>query len=258
MTADTTLAPPAAAPALEDCAVIELRDYLLHPGQRDALIALFEREFVETQEAEGMRVMGTFTDLDRPDRFVWLRGFASMATRLRGLEAFYTGATWAAHRAAANATMIDVSDVHLLRWARPTWALVTPANARPRSGSGARPPATLYQLDLCTLRAPVDAAWRRSFEREVLPLLVECGAAPCAVLETEAAPNDYPRLPVRSAETVFAWLSRHADADAAARAGERLARSEAWSEVVLPRLLAASAAPMQQLRLRPTARSLLR
>ena len=108
------------------------------------------------------------------------------------------------------------------------------------------------------LRAPVDAAWQRGFERELLALLVGCGATPCAVLETEPAENDYPRLPVRSGENVFAWLSRHANAEAATRAGERLARSERWSEVVLPRLLAASAAPMQQLRLRPTSRSLLR
>jgi len=181
-----------------------------------------------------------------------------MATRRRGLESFYAGAAWATHRDAANATMVHASDVRLLRYARPTWSLVTPANERPRAGGGARPPATVYRLDLCTLRAPVDAAWRRAFEREVLPLLVEHGAPPCAVLETEPAANDYPRLPVRSGESVFAWLSRHADADAAARADERLARSQPWNEVVLPRLLAASAAPMQEWRLRPTARSLLR
>ena len=258
MNTDTLLAAPARAPALEDCAVVELRDYLLHPGRRDALIELFDREFVESQEAEGMRVIGSFTDLDRPDRFVWLRGFADMASRRLGLESFYSGPVWAAHRDAANATMIDASDVRLLRPARATWSLVTPANDRPRPGSGVRAPHTVYRIDLCTLRAPVDAAWRRAFEREVLPLLVEHGAPPCAVLETEAATNDYPRLPVRNGENVFAWLSRHADADAADRAEELLARSARWSEVVLPRLLAASAAPMQEWRLRPTARSLLR
>ena len=246
------------APALEDCRIVELRDYLLHPGQRDVLIELFDREFVETQEAEGMRVIGEFTDLDRPDHFVWLRGFADMAARRVGLESFYGGAVWARHRSAANATMIDASDVRLLRYARPTWALVTPAHDRPRPGSDVRPPSTLYQLDICSLRAPVDAGWRRAFERDVLPLLVECGATPCAVLETEPAENDFPRLPVRSGENVFAWLSRHADVDAATRAGERLARSTRWSELVLPRLLGTSAAPMEQLRLRPTARSLLR
>ena len=80
-----------------------------------------------------MRVIGTFTDLDRPDHFVWLRGFADMAARRAGLESFYGGAVWARHRSAANATMIDASDVRLLRYARPTWALVTPAHDRPRA-----------------------------------------------------------------------------------------------------------------------------
>lgn len=49
-----------------ECGVIELRQYTLHPGKRDALIALFDREFVETQEAEGMLIIGQFRDLDDP------------------------------------------------------------------------------------------------------------------------------------------------------------------------------------------------
>ena len=55
--------------------VVELRQYTLKSGQRDTLIALFEREFVESQEAVGIELIGTFRDLDDPDRFVWLRGF---------------------------------------------------------------------------------------------------------------------------------------------------------------------------------------
>ena len=50
--------------------VIELRQYTLRPGQRDSLIALFDREFIETQEAVGMQVLGQFRDLDDADRFV--------------------------------------------------------------------------------------------------------------------------------------------------------------------------------------------
>src|ERR1035438_9159076 len=95
--------------------VIELRQYTLHPRQRDVLIDLFDSEFVETQESVGMRVIGQFRDLDDPDRFVWLRGFADMASRALGLEAFYGGPVWAAHRAAANTTMNDSDNVLLLR-----------------------------------------------------------------------------------------------------------------------------------------------
>ena len=71
-----------------ECAIVELRQYTLHPGQRDTLIELFEREFIETQEAAGMRVLGQFRDLDDGLRFVWLRGFDSMESRRASLEAF--------------------------------------------------------------------------------------------------------------------------------------------------------------------------
>src|SRR3546814_4941010 len=66
--------------------VVELRQYTLHPGQRDVLIELFEREFIESQEATGIRVIGQFRDLDDPDRFVWLRGFADLPARARALD----------------------------------------------------------------------------------------------------------------------------------------------------------------------------
>ena len=56
-----------------------LRQYTRHPGRRDDLVALFEREFAETEEAEGIRLIGQFLNLDDPDRFVWFRGFPDMA-----------------------------------------------------------------------------------------------------------------------------------------------------------------------------------
>ena len=80
--------------------MIELRQYTLHPGKRDELIALFEREFIESQEAVGMKVVGTFRDLDRSDRFVWIR--ADMPSRAEGLTAFYGGPVWPRHRDAAK------------------------------------------------------------------------------------------------------------------------------------------------------------
>ena len=92
-------------PTTDPHAIVELRQYTLHPQQREVLINLFDREFVETQEAQGMRVLGQFRDLDRPDQFVWLRGFADMPARHRALEGFYGGPVWAAHRHAATPPM---------------------------------------------------------------------------------------------------------------------------------------------------------
>src|SRR6267142_1534331 len=99
--------------------IVELRQYTLHPGKRHLLIDLFDREFVEPQEALGMRVIGQFRDLDNRNRFVWLRGFSDMSSRARALEDFYGGPVWKAHREAANATMVDSDNVLLLRPAHP-------------------------------------------------------------------------------------------------------------------------------------------
>src|SRR5262245_19438300 len=93
------------------CPVVELRQYTLKPQQRDVLIGLFDRRFVESQEAVGMTVIGQFRDRRNPDRFVWLRGFPDMEARRQALEAFYDGPVWAAHKMAANDTMLDSDNV---------------------------------------------------------------------------------------------------------------------------------------------------
>jgi quinol monooxygenase YgiN len=248
-----------ATPALEDCAVIELRDYAMQPGRRDELIELFEREFIELQEAQGARVIAQFRDLDRPNRFVWLRGFADMDARRRALEGFYGHAHWQAHRAAANATIVDSDDVRLLRPARLQWTLATPQAPRPhRDSERAAPSAALFVLTVCALQVAPYAAFKRWFEREALPLLRDAGAMPIAVFESEAAMNTYPRLPVRTDEQVFAWLARVGSEAAWEQASQKLAASRAWRDGVLPRLQPAETRPLMTWRLQPTARSLLR
>ncbi len=102
------------------CPVVELRQYTLLRGERETLIALFEREFIETQEATGMTIIGQFRDINNPDRFVWLRGFSDMEARRAQLGEFYDGPVWKAHRDAANATMIDCDNVLLLHPTSPT------------------------------------------------------------------------------------------------------------------------------------------
>src|SRR5438270_8412423 len=86
------------------CPIVELRQYTLRPGMRDVLIELFDREFIETQEALEMCIIGQLRDLDNPDRFIWLRGFPDMASRARALQTFYGGPVGKADREAANAT----------------------------------------------------------------------------------------------------------------------------------------------------------
>ena len=82
---------PDAEPIQTCCPIVELRQYTLHPGKRDVLIDLFDREFVESQEALGMKVIGQFRDLDNTNRFVWLRGFRDMPSRAQALKIFTAG-----------------------------------------------------------------------------------------------------------------------------------------------------------------------
>ena len=112
-------ASPATSQSASEWPIVELRQYTLKAGQRDTLISLFESEFIESQEVAGMRIFGTFRDLDRPDRFVWLRGFDDMEARRKSLSDFYGGPVWAEHKKAANATMISSDDVLLLAPACP-------------------------------------------------------------------------------------------------------------------------------------------
>jgi hypothetical protein len=183
--------------------VIELRQYTLHPGERDTLVELFEREFMAPQEACGMQLLGQFHDLDRPDHFVWLRGFADMPARARALDAFYGGPVWRAHRDAANATMVDSDDVLLLRPVRVGSGLGRQAG--PGSGVG------VVLATLCSLAAAPDDALVRCFDDTIAPGLVAAGAELLACCVTEAAPNNFPRLPVREGEPMLVWFTRLAD-----------------------------------------------
>ena len=176
-------------------AVIELRQYTLHPGRRDELISLFEHEFIESQEACGMQLLGQFLDLDDADRFVWLRGFAGMPQRAQALGDFYGGPVWQAHRNAANATMIDSDNVLLLR----------PSVDVPLILHDGKPPGRLLAT-LCPLRGFADDGLRELVATQVLPELQVQGARLLACLETEPAPNTFPRLPVREGEPMLMWL----------------------------------------------------
>ena len=247
---------PADSSASPSFPIIELRQYTLRPGRRDELIDLFEREFVESQEGLGMKVLGTFRDLDRPDRFVWIRGFRDMPSRAEQLDAFYSGPVWRAHREAANATMLDSDNVLLLRAARAGSEL--PRAERPRPPSGAAEiPRGLVLTTLYSFSAPVGAEFIDFFDHAVEPQLRAAGATVRATYVSETSPNNFPRLPIREGEHVFAWFSTFADPADYERFLVRLDRSTEWRTIgeSLRRQLDR---PPEFLRLQPTARSELR
>ena len=235
--------------------IVELRQYDLVPGTRDTLIDIFDRQLIEGQEAEGMTIIGQFRDLDNPDSFVWLRGFADMETRRKALDGFYSGPVWLANRDAANATMLRFDNVLLLRPATADGGFALDVADRPPSGAqdsaGGLIAATIWKL---RGEAAGFAAWHRE---NLLPIVRDAGAEIVASLVTESAENTYPALPVRTDETVFVTFSRFADAAAFDRHRAALAGSTQWLAAMKTASPYVEGAP-QTLRLTPTARSLLR
>jgi quinol monooxygenase YgiN len=237
-------------------AIVELRRYRLRPGARERLIDLFDREFVETQEAVGMRVIGQFRDLDDPDAFVWLRGFRDMDARKEALAAFYGGPVWAQHRNTANDTMINSDNVLLLRPAWPGAGFSLPDKTRPEPISMAAS-SGLVIATTCHLAPRTDIAFAEFFAKQVKPALARASANVLAAFVSERSENTFPRLPVREGETVFTWFSSFADETAYAKHVEALARSAEWNRELLPEIDSRAWRSNDIMRLAPTVRSLL-
>jgi hypothetical protein len=217
--------------------IVELRQYRLRPGRRDDLVGLFEEHFVESQERDGMSVIGTFRDLDDDDRFVWIRGFPSMAERRRSLEAFYGGSVWKANGPQANETMVDSDNVLLLRPARAGLALPSPAS-RPPVGA-AEADRGVVEVGVLLLDAPAD-------DETIDLVLGGWNGRLLGCLVSEEAENDFPALPVREGEHALVWLVGYPDAASADGAQIEAAAAR------VPHVRG-----LEKLRLAPTARSLL-
>ncbi|BCH34573.1 NIPSNAP family containing protein [Mesorhizobium sp. L-8-10] len=239
--------------------VVELREYTLRPGGREKLIRLFDREFVETQEETGMNVVGQFRDPDRPDRFVWLRGFESMETRRQALADFYGGPVWAAHKDEANATMLDSDNVLLLQpaWAGAGFDLTGRARG-PREDSAPTPdegsPAVLVRVHHIRQEATEDFA--TAFRDEAAPLLARLGAPLAGIFVSNHAENTFPRLPVREGENVLATFQEFAGTDALDRHRDATGDDAGW-RAIETRLAPYRSRRPEDFRLLPTARSLL-
>ncbi len=238
------------------CPVVELRQYTLHPGKRDAFIDLFDRQFIESQESVGTRMIGQFRDLDDPNRFVWLRGFRDMPSRAQALQTFYGGPLWKTHREAANAAIVDSDNVLLLRPALPASGFALDSE-RPPIGASEIPKglliATIYYLP-----APAQAEFLEFFTKTVEPILTRTGASILACFITENSANNFPALPVREGENVFVCFMRFQDREAYERYLGELSRSQEWNGKISNELTRRLKTAPEVLKLSPTARSRLR
>jgi len=165
-----------------------------------------------------------------------------MASRPKTLDAFYTSATWQKHRTAANATMIDVDDVLLLRPLKP---LAVGKHPQDEAATG------LVEVTVYAFDASVDAETIAHFDNDI----EIAGAHAIASYVTEQSANNYPRLPIRENENVLVRFAAFASIEAYDTHRARLAATP-QGQAHAKRLRTKLKSDPQILKLTPTARSL--
>ena len=239
---------PAAASADR---VFELRQYTLHEGKRDTLISMFESNFIEPQNALGANIYGVFRDLDDPDRFVWIRGFSSMAARPKTLGDFYGGPAWQSLRNEANKTMVDSDNVLLLKPLTPNDGLVLHPPTDSKSDGVVS--AMIYYV------GDVDAEkFGVFYNSDILPKLKTLNAHVIAQFVSEESPNNFPKLPVREKDRVFIWLGQWKNVAELDAFLDRYKRLSGLRDSAPEALLPAFMRKPEILRLKPAQRSPLK
>ena len=253
----TAFAPAAITEASATCCpVVELRQYTILPGKRDAFIRLYEDRFIESQEDAGISLPGQFRVVGFPNRFDWLQGFSSMPARKRDFESFYGGRAWKAYRKDVNSLLLENGNVVLLQPAHRGSGFKAPPQ-RPPLGSTSEP-AGLVALTIYSLGSTSGTQFDRTFEETIRPVVRAHGAAVLASFVTDHAPNNFPILPVRADVNLFVWFACFANESAYRRYALSLSNDPRWWSVEGNFALAGMYVPPEVDLLRPTPRSSLR
>ena len=237
------------------CDVVELRQYTVRPGRREDLIELFDGTFADPLDATGMTIIGQFRDLDRPDRFVWIRGFPTMEARPRQLAAFYDSDLWHARRGDANALIDDSDNVLLLEAASPALSF---RDIPPRTTHGADASAGLVVVTLYYTQRNGLPQFGSYFEQTLRPRAERAGARTLAVYATSMQANNFPRLAIRTGEQIFVWVTGFASPGNYAAYQATLDADREWTQAIWPAVRAQLTRDPEVLRLTPTPRSRLR
>jgi hypothetical protein len=74
--------------------VYDLRQYRIRKGKMKEWVKLMESDIIPFQVSKGMVIAGSFTAVEDPTLYVWLRRFASEAQRARLYARVYESDHW--------------------------------------------------------------------------------------------------------------------------------------------------------------------
>ena len=189
--------------------VLELRNYLLNPNLADPFSNYFNTHFVEPMNELGGYTLGQFKIKGDKNRFVWLRGFADMKTRVRFLNDFYINSpVWKEFGPGANDMMINSDNVHLLR----------PLNDRKNSSEPSeefnssllKTDKGVIVVDFYICNSTLDKVINL-FHISYVPFLKTSGINNITLWISEMSENDFPRLPVFQDKNLLLTITTYND-----------------------------------------------
>jgi len=236
--------------------VLEIRNYLIKPNVLEHFIDYFEEQFIDSQEAENIRVLGQFRPIGEPNRFVWLRGFADMQSRLKSLQAFYSGAGWEKYGALANEMMLEWHNVHLLRPLTNIDDFLCGLNAEAIAADLAAG-TILYETGVLAIDFYQALPGKRDklvdkFQTRIAPIYENQGIQVRGLFVAEMTENQFVQLPVIQNEDELVVITAH-------RSEEVFCKKRARIAPFIDKTIGACLSPMPTpLLLDPTLRSPLR
>lgn len=174
-------------------AVLELRNYLLKPQKFEPFQKLFNEQFVGPMNDLGGHTVGQFRIEGERDRFVWMRGFENMRTRVKFLNDFYIASpAWKKYRAEANGMMINSDNVHLLRPLAENGKLTDVRSVGLKDIEKKR---AVVVVDFFVCNSSLEQVIEL-FRSKYLPHVKASGVSDTSLWVSEMAENDFPQLPV--------------------------------------------------------------
>ncbi len=191
----------------QDIQVLELRNYIIKPGQRENFTDYYENNLMQPQNALNSFTLGQYRIKAAEDNFFFVRGFHNMVSRNKFLNDFYLGDIWKQHRNKVNAMLANNDNVHLLK----PLAILNPENFQQTFNSnwfGKKRGIVVvdYYIANQKLDKLIDF-----FHDNYLPIFKTTGIEDISFWISETIPNEFIALPVFQDKNLLVSISFYSD-----------------------------------------------
>jgi hypothetical protein len=189
--------------------VLELRNYLLKPNKADEFSSYFNTHFVKAMTDLSGYTLGQFKINGLNNRFVWMRGFTDMTTRVKFLNDFYVNSpVWKEFGPGANDLMINSDNVYLLR---PLNNNKTSKEQSDGINSNILKTAKgVIAVDFYICNSTLDKVINL-FTTTYIPFLKTLDIQDLTLWISEMSENDFPRLPVFQDKNLLISITAYND-----------------------------------------------